>query len=126
MRKLNVMEDQIKRRTFLENAIRAGAAFAIFPVMIQSCKSEGKKSSETGADNSLDVTSCDDLSKVPEAEIKKREGFAYVNESPMPDKHCKNCNLYLPPREGQACGGCALFKGPVFEEGYCTYWAPIV
>lgn len=110
----------------MRNAVRLGSGMAIIPLVFQSCKSEGGETSEKGAENSLDVTTCDDLSKVPEAEIKKREGFGYVEESPMPDKHCKNCNLYLPPKDGQPCGGCALFKGPVFEEGYCTYWAPIV
>ncbi len=120
------MNDQIKRRAFLEKVVRVGSGMSIIPLLFQSCKSDGGNATEKESVNSLDVTSCDDLSKVPEAEIKKREGFAYVEESPMPDKHCKNCQLYLPPKEGQSCGGCALFQGPVFEEGYCTYWAPIV
>lgn len=121
------MKKEIKRRKFIEDTIRLGSGLVFAPILLQSCQSGAEKTSEKEeADNAMDVTSCDDLSKTPEVEIKKREGFAYVDESPMPDKHCKNCNLYLPPKEGQPCGGCALFKGPVFEEGYCTYWAPIV
>ena len=123
------MKVNINRRDFITKTIASGAAVIIGGQLLSGCQS-GKDSDGASGDNaevnSLDVSSCDDLSKVPEAEIKKREGFAYVEESPMPDKHCKNCQLYLPPKEGQSCGGCALFQGPVFEEGYCTYWAPIV
>lgn len=121
------MSKDIKRRKFIENTLRLGSGLVLAPILLQGCQSGSEKSAgKEDADNSLEVTSCDDLSKTPEAEIKKREGFGYVEESPMPDKNCANCNLYLPPKEGQACGGCALFKGPVFEEAYCTYWAPIV
>ena len=116
---------KIKRRTFLTRTARYGAGLAVIASGMHACKSGEEKSMDESV-NSLDVSSCDDLSKTPEAEIKKREGFGYVEESPMPDKNCQNCNLYLPAKEGQACGGCALFKGPVFEEAYCTYWAPIV
>lgn len=122
------MKSNKNRRAFLHSALKFGAGMMLVPLVAQSCKSEGGGS--TDADdanaNAMDVTSCDDLSKTSAAEIKKREGFGYVEESPIPDKHCKNCQLYLPPKEGQSCGGCALFKGPVFEEAYCTYWAPIV
>lgn len=69
---------------------------------------------------------CGDLSGVEAGEIKKRNDLAYVPASPIPDNQCTNCNLYLPPKEGVACGGCMLFKGPVYAEGYCTYWAPKV
>lgn len=122
------MKSKKNRRAFLNSALKVGAGLIWLPLVAQSCKSEGDQS--TGAEdanaNALDVTSCDDLSKTSAAEIKKREGFGYVEESPIPEKHCKNCQLYLPPTEGKSCGGCALFKGPVFEEAYCTYWAPIV
>lgn len=120
------MKKEIKRRKFIEDTLRFGSGLVLAPILIQGCRSGAEDSEKEEADHSLDVTSCDDLSKTPEAEIKKREGFGYVEESPMPEKHCTNCNLYLPPKEGQTCGGCALFQGPVFEEAYCTYWAPIV
>lgn len=122
------MEKKIKRRAFIETTLRYGATVMMVPILLQACKSDGGESSDTKAtaENALDVTSCDDLSKTPESEIKKRVGFGYVEESPMPEQHCKNCQLYLPPQEGKSCGGCALFQGPVFENGYCTYWAPIV
>src|SRR5687768_9678134 len=68
---------------------------------------------------------CDDLTGVAPGELEKRKKFAYVNVSPMPDSRCGNCKLFLPPGAGKACGACMLFKGPVREAGYCTYWAPL-
>jgi hypothetical protein len=68
---------------------------------------------------------CDDLSGVSAEEIEKRKKLAYVNKTPIPDSHCSNCTLYLPPAKDKPCGGCMLFKGPVRPEGYCAYWAPI-
>lgn len=68
---------------------------------------------------------CDDLSGVSAEEIEKRKKLAYVNKTPIPDSHCSNCTLYLPPAKDKPCGGCLLFKGPVRSEGYCAYWAPI-
>lgn len=68
---------------------------------------------------------CDDLTGVSQEEVEKRKKLAYVNKTPIPDSHCSNCALYLPPGKDKACGGCLLFKGPVRPEGYCAYWAPI-
>lgn len=68
---------------------------------------------------------CDDLTGVTAEEIEKRKKLAYVNKTPIPDSHCSNCTLYLPPAKDKPCGGCMLFKGPVRQEGYCAYWAPI-
>lgn len=116
------MTEKGDRRSFLEKILAGGTGIVISALGIQSCQS-GSEAAENG---DLDVTACDDLSKVSEEEVKKRNGLGYVEVSPMSDKYCSNCQLYLPPKEGQTCGGCALFEGPVFEEGYCTYWAPIV
>ncbi len=68
---------------------------------------------------------CDDLTGVSAEEIEKRKKLAYVNKTPIPDSHCSNCALYIPPAKDKPCGGCMLFKGPVRAEGYCAYWAPI-
>jgi len=68
---------------------------------------------------------CDDLTGVSAEEIEKRKKLAYVSKTPIPDSHCSNCTLYIPPAKDKPCGGCMLFKGPVRPEGYCAYWAPI-
>ncbi|SMO62560.1 high-potential iron-sulfur protein [Fodinibius sediminis] len=119
------MDKEYSRRVFFKRCFQqvvGGSALLAGSMFLGGCQS-GEDSSPDQADP-LDVDSCDDLSKVSEAELKKRKGFGYVEETPIPDKKCENCNLYIPPKEGQACGGCILFEGPVFEEGYCTYWAP--
>lgn len=67
---------------------------------------------------------CDDMTGVAPSELEKRRKLAYVPKAPIPDSHCGNCALYLPPAAGKACGGCVLFKGPVRAEGSCAYWAP--
>lgn len=68
---------------------------------------------------------CDDMTGVSAEDLEKRKKLAYTNKTPIPDNHCSNCTLYLPPAKGKPCGGCLLFKGPVRAEGYCAYWAPI-
>jgi hypothetical protein len=68
---------------------------------------------------------CDDLTGISAEEIEKRKKLAYVTKTPIPDSHCSNCTLYIPPAKDKPCGGCMLFKGPVRPEGYCAYWAPI-
>ncbi|WP_158861356.1 high-potential iron-sulfur protein [Lunatibacter salilacus] len=84
-----------------------------------SCGSEKSSSYDLAG-----VTSCDDLEGLPEEEINKRKQLGYVEETPIDDNTCDNCQLYLPPTPERKCGGCQLFKGPVKEKAYCTYWAP--
>lgn len=71
------------------------------------------------------VGSCDDFSDVSEAELEKRNKLAYVKQAPEAGRECNKCKLYLPPKTGEKCGGCILFKGPVDSNGSCTYWAPV-
>jgi len=85
---------------------------------------KSKESSDPGREANVDL--CSDLTDVPEQDIALRRKFAYVDESPIDDNRCDNCNLYFPPKADSRCGGCMLFKGPVDPEGYCTYWAPRV
>jgi hypothetical protein len=87
---------------------------------VKTPQKEAPKATEVSAKNP-----CDDMTGVSPEELEKRKKLAYVNKSPIPDSHCGNCALHIPPQEGKACGGCVLFKGPVRSEGYCAYWAPI-
>ena len=88
-----------------------------FVPLLQAC-GEAKKQQEA-----YEGDPCEDLRSVSEAELAKRKSFGYVSETPIADNQCSNCNLYLPPKEAQACGKCILFEGPVKARGYCTYWA---
>ncbi|WP_374756116.1 high-potential iron-sulfur protein [Dyadobacter frigoris] len=47
-----------------------------------------------------------------------------MKQSPSPESHCSNCQLWLPKKDSKDCGNCQIFKGPVYAQGYCTYWAP--
>src|SRR5437870_2539308 len=86
---------------------------------ISSCNTKEKKAGTS-------ANPCFDYSELSEEELKKRKSLGYVAKAPTDNKHCGNCNLWLPPKEGQQCGRCQLFKGPVPAEAYCTYWAPQV
>lgn len=92
-------------------------------VLLSACGGGNKKESDESNAASAGLTNCGDLSGVSEAELEKRKSLGYVEETPMPESHCGNCLLYLLPEKEGTCGGCQLFKGPVFEQGYCTYWA---
>lgn len=86
-----------------------------------SCQSaEQKKSEEKPA---TPVDPCADFSQVTEVDRQARKKLGYVDKSPLPDSHCLNCQLFL-PMKSVPCGKCQLFKGPVKNDGYCTYWAP--
>ena len=118
-----MMKRACSRRKFINTSLSATIFFGT-GWMLGGCDS--KKSAQSNQENIASVDSCDDLSGVSEADIKKREELGYVNESPVPDYQCDNCNLFLPKRADKPCGACMLFKGPVYESGYCTYWAPQV
>lgn len=93
---------------------------------ISGCGDGKKPAKETkDAGETKKPESCSDLSGVSEEEKDKRKKLGYVEETPIADSKCGNCKLYLPPGENEHCGSCSLFKGPVEENGYCTYYAPL-
>lgn len=113
------------RREFIARCLR-GTAVAISAMLaLAGCGKKSRQEEEPSAVG-RNVKSCDDLSAISEEDLATRTKLGYVTETPLPDNHCSNCNLYLPPVDGQRCGGCMLFKGPVFADAYCTYWAPKV
>ena len=105
------MNNRIDRRKFVIEGLIAGLSFCNV-----ACKD--KKES-----NSVGFFTCDDFSMLTEADRARRKGLGYVEKSPLEESTCRNCKLWLAPQEGFACGGCTLFKGPVQDDGYCTYWA---
>src|SRR5690606_40511848 len=72
-------------------------------------------------DWSSDVCSSD----LTDADFEMRKNLGYQKESPTEDTQCQHCNLWLPPRPNESCGGCTLFTGPIEPTGTCTYWAQI-
>jgi hypothetical protein len=119
------MVEANSRRLFLQKCFSSSLRLAIIPIMIASCTSKTKeKKKENNTGTSSDP--CSDYSELGKDDIKKRESLGYVQKSPSTLKHCGNCNLWLPPVGGDACGKCQLFKGPVPAGATCTYWAPQV
>lgn len=120
-------QDKSTRRIFFLRAWQSCAALVAAGVAFTGCgKQEKQEKQDSVTAASPTPKDCGDLSHVTEEQIAVREKLGYVNESPLADNQCQNCNLYLPPKEGETCGGCMLFKGPVYAEAYCTYWAPKV
>lgn len=110
------------RRLFMRRALQSCGMLLATAVTIAGCGKKDKQ--EDTIASATDAKDCGDLSNVSEKDLAVREKLGYVKESPLADNQCQNCNLYLPPKAGETCGGCMLFKGPVYAEAYCTYWAP--
>ncbi|MBZ5859391.1 high-potential iron-sulfur protein [Flavihumibacter profundi] len=111
-----------ERRLFFKKCIAAGMTLAGALFFSAGCQSPEKKpANENGVVDTNDPCNDSVLSK---DDIKARESLGYVKKSPVADKHCGNCKLWLPPAPGKECGKCQLFKGTVPAPGYCTYWAP--
>jgi hypothetical protein len=111
------------RRDFLDRCLTA-ASSAVGVLAMGSCGK--KKDAVENAPIDAPVSSCEDMSQVSEEDLAVRNKLGYVKESPIADNQCENCNLFLPPKGQEPCGGCMLIKGPVYLTGYCTYWAPKV
>lgn len=120
----------LTRAVFLKQLVASGALFGGLALLAgcssgepeNSFESEEAPSGSTRTDGS--PSDCGDLSGISAEERENRELYGYVEETSFPDSRCDNCSLYLPPDEEGGCGGCILFSGPVFAEGYCDYWAP--
>lgn len=93
--------------------------------MLHSCNAKEKSSAKV-EEGAAPADPCDDYTGLSENDLKARESMGYVKQSPISEKQCGNCNLWLPPPAGKDCGACQLFKGPVYTAGHCTYWAPQV
>jgi hypothetical protein len=114
------MTGTCSRRNFVTGCLRFGSLLATVGLTATACN---KKETTGESKKSPDV--CDDYSDVSESELEKRRQFAYTRQATEVEKQCKVCKLYLPPKTGEKCGACTLFKGPVDSVGSCTYWAPL-
>lgn len=92
----------------------------------ESAGEKSKAEDQPGQKQNPSSDPCTDYSGLSQEDLKARSAMGYTTQSPVEEKQCNNCQLYLPPPEGSACGRCQLFKGPVVAGGYCTYWAPLV
>lgn len=111
------------RRAFLRKLVSSGFLIAGSGLLWAGCNSNNEKKSEEKGDDYFGGN-CGDYSKLTPADHAARERLGYEEKSPVVEQQCHFCNLWLPPKEGQSCGGCTLFKGPIEPKGTCTYWAP--
>jgi len=120
------MGDKIfSRRNFVKRFTGIFTSGAIASIVVTTgCNSND--SDKESIKTKKEVVDCDDFSGVSESELKKRQALGYVVESTVPGSHCANCALYVPPKEGEKCGGCLLFDGPVRVGGYCSQYQPKV
>jgi hypothetical protein len=123
--------EKINRRSFCSGMLGNGALLIGAGSLLTACGG-GEKKTETSDEKSVEAPveasastgdPCTDFSQVEASELEKRKALGYVEKSPIPDNLCENCKLYIPGQPGSNCGGCQLFKGPVFLDAYCTYWA---
>src|SRR5664279_4299662 len=108
-----IMKDANSRRLFFKKCLSSALGLAFISGITESCTSKTKEP-EKGKNTATPSDPCSDSTEISKDDIKKRESLGYVLNAPSEDKHCGNCNLWLPPVAGSnACGRCLLFKGPV-------------
>ncbi len=125
------------RRVFLKRMMSACVLLGGSGLALIGCGSSEKGQSGGDAAASADAGgaadgeatsrfggNCDDFSKLTDADWEVRERLGYEKVSPTAETECHTCNLWLPPRPNESCGGCTLFTGPIEPKGTCTYWAP--
>ena len=127
---------ELSRRSFIERLSFAGLVGGV-GAWVAGCggASENGDASDAadasgsgGVSDATDMAadesfSCMDTSGLEEADITMRTTLQYTDTSPMPDKDCENCVLYVQPAAGSNCGTCQTVKGPIHPLGYCTIWA---
>jgi hypothetical protein len=120
------MKENKVRRTFLQQCWQITLIAPAAGLWLLGCGSARKGQAANPKGSVAQANPCEDLTGIPVVDVEKRKSLGYTSLSPIPDKQCSNCQLFIPPKVGLACGGCLLFAGPISPEGYCTYWAPVV
>jgi hypothetical protein len=108
------------RRRFINKCLSSCSFFLGGAVLLNSCNSN--ESADVKKKPGISEDPCNDLTGVSDEELKKRQSLGYVTKTPIPDNFCGNCSLYIPPTSEGGCGGCLLFKGPVYAEGHCVQY----
>lgn len=134
-------EQDVSRRNFLQRLSLMGLAGVGGSTLLSACGGgDGNGGQESGTEgaqsqaNGLPTTEadCSDLSALTAQQKKQRsqmvESLNYIEETEKPDQYCSNCALYQQPAQEETtdneCGGCQLFPGPVYPEGWCSSWTP--
>lgn len=114
----------VSRRDFLLRASALGMAAVGGSTLLSACGGKEQATPDaSGTSSDAVAEGCNDLTGLTEQEKQMRNALQYVDETDIPDKRCDNCQLYIPPEGGAACGACKILKGPVAPAGHCTSWA---
>jgi len=116
-------KNKLDRRTFFLDALTRTSLVFGAGALLTACGGGSQTQEETAEEPTSAADPCTDFSNVEASELEKRKALGYVEKSPIPDNLCSNCKLFIPGQPDSNCGGCQLFKGPVFLDAYCTYWA---
>jgi High potential iron-sulfur protein len=120
--------NEIARRQFIKNGMLFSASFLTGGLLLLGCGNgqkekaagDGKAKEKEGSAPAKDPC---DASALSAEDVKARKALGYVDQTPMKEKRCGNCKLFVPAQGEKSCNTCPLFKGPVSPKGYCTYWA---
>lgn len=119
------------RRKFLKQGFRYISMVAVGGTVLAACnggdtpkeqKPDVSTSEKPPVQKAVSADPCD-IASLTEQDIKNRKALGYVEHTPIPEKTCDGCKLFVPANDTVKCGTCSLFKGPIEIEGYCTYWA---
>jgi len=114
--------EEYSRRKFMNKCWHIGSLSFVSALLLNSCNTKEPGAKEESKKQGTSNDPCNDLSGVSEEEIRKRQSLGYAKKSPVPENYCGNCGLYIPSSTKNDCGGCLLFKGPVYKEGHCAQW----
>ncbi|NBC18088.1 MAG: hypothetical protein GVY18_12325 [Bacteroidetes bacterium] len=120
------------RRAFLGRFAALGAAGLGLSSAVAACGGgedggqqapAATESAPAGDGDQVVAADCEGFDALTDQDLQMRETLQYADESPNPEQLCNNCRFYNEPADGEVCGGCQLFKGPVAPEGWCSSWA---
>ncbi|MFT3750825.1 MAG: high-potential iron-sulfur protein [Agriterribacter sp.] len=119
--------DIYNRRRFLRQGFSYASMLAVGGIVWAACNSGNVAKEQKPAANAAEEVPASpdpcDVTSLTEQDAKNRKALGYVEHTPIPEKNCEGCKLFIPANNTKQCGTCSLFKGPVAQEGYCTYWA---
>lgn len=69
---------------------------------------------------------CSDVTGLSAEAIQLRQRLEYVDQTPFAGKVCSDCQHYVPPKPGEACGGCKVIPGKIAPNGYSKLFTPSV
>jgi len=115
------MDRSFSRRTFIKKHFFLHGGFLSMGMILPGCDQNNTARKENKSASPIDP--CKDFSTVSDSDLEARKKLGYVEDSPIENMTCDKCKLWILPPTDSTCGGCLLFKGPVYPSGYCTYWA---